>query len=87
MPVEERRVGRPALAESPDLVADDEQRNLEALATFLERAGFDATAAADVVEALWAALHLFSAIAIEDLELPYLDGDESSQRVPELPVC
>lgn len=58
-------------------VVDDDRHITEALATFLERAGFDVGTAADAVEALRVALHGFDVIAT-DFDMPLMDGHESS---------
>jgi two-component system, cell cycle response regulator DivK len=67
------------------LVVDDDQGVLDVLATFLERAGFDVTTAADGVEALRVALHGFDVITT-DLDMPHMDGHEFIQRLHDLPI-
>jgi CheY-like chemotaxis protein len=85
MSVEERLVSESAPTKPRVLVVDDDRRLLEALATFLERAGFDVTTAADGVEALRVALHGFDVITT-DRDMPHMDGYEFIQRLHDLPI-
>jgi len=78
-------MSEPARGRPRVLVVDDDRRLLEVLATFLDRAGFDVTTAADGVEALRAALHGFDVITT-DFDMPHMNGHEFIQRLHDLPI-
>jgi DNA-binding response OmpR family regulator len=85
MTVENRLMSPSAPTRARVLVVDDDRHILEALATFLEHAGFDVTTAADGVEALRVALHGLDVITT-DLDMPHMDGHEFIQRLRDLPI-
>jgi len=65
-------------------VVDDDQAVLDALRTFLARAGFDAKTAAAGVEALRAGLHGLEVITA-DLDMRFRDGMSSSNGFTNFP--
>src|SRR5262249_53479398 len=67
------------------LVVDDEPTIVEIVGRYLERAGYEASGAADGFEALEAAAGERPDLVVLDLMLPGIDGIEVMRRLRELP--